>query len=451
MKRTHAKPGRLAVAAAAFGLLVTGLAAPGAQAASRSSGVQQDGRPPLSAGPNFTNLPAPLSMAECQSSLGIKCYTPAQFHTAYHLDSLYRRQIDGRGRTIVIPIPFGSPTIRHDLEVFSRQFHLPDPQLRIIRFGAIPPYDPTDLTRIEWAAGTTLVAEQAHAIAPRARIVIAETAVSEDEGVSGFPELFQAEQALIDAGIGDVFAHIEGTLEASFPGADVGDYSSLYALRGTLGSAAAHGVTMLASAGNGGVRSGWPSLDPLVTSVGASQLYLNAAGRQLRPPTTWNDGFGGAGGGGLSAAFGRPGYQFGVRDVVGDHRGAPDITMSGSVDGGGWIYASFGGVGGIGWDIFDGTGQAMAQFAGIVALADQMAGHRLGWVNPALYRLGELSRRPGHHRTGIVDITEGNTSHDGLIGHQATPGYDLATGWGTIDAARFVPALVHAARQESRH
>ena len=304
---------------------------------------------------------------------------------------------------------------------------------------------------MEWAAGTTLLVEQAHAIAPRARIVIAETAVSEDAGVSGFPELFQAEQALIDAGIGDVFEHIEGTSEGSFPGADQGDYSSLLALRGTFKSAAAHGVTMLAAAGNGGIRTGWPSTDPLITSVGAVQLYLNAAGRQLRPPTTWNDGFGGAGGGGLSAVFARPGYQFGVRDVVGSSRGAPDISMGGSVDGGGWIYASFGGVGGTGWDIFDGTGQAMAQFAGIVALADQLAGHRLGQLNPALYRLGERSQRPGHHRTGIVDITEGNTSHDGLIGHQALPGYDLATGWGTIDAAVFVPALARAARQEHRH
>ena len=205
-------------------------------------------------------------------------------------------------------------------------------------------------------------------------------------------------------------------------------------------------MSVLTSAGNSGVRTGWPATDPLVTSVGGIQLYLNQAGRQLQAPSTWNDGFGAAGGGGVSAVFARPGYQSGVRDVVGSHRGGPDISMSASVTGGAWIYASFGGTGGIGWDLFNGTAQAVAQFAGIVALADQVAGHRLGLLNPALYRLAER----GNHRTGLVDITEGNTSHDGLIGHQATPGYDLATGWGTIDAAAFVPALAHAARHERK-
>jgi subtilase family serine protease len=116
--------------------------------------------------------------------------------------------------------------------------------------------------------------------------------------------------------------------------------------------------------------------------------------------------------------------------------------MSASVDGGGWIYTSFGGTGGVGWNLFNSTGQAMSMFAGIVALADQVAGRRLGLINPALYRLGELSRR-GNPRTGLVDITRGNTTADGKIGFQAAPGYDLATGWGTIDAARFVPALAH--------
>jgi subtilase family serine protease len=141
--------------------------------------------------------------------------------------------------------------------------------------------------------------------------------------------------------------------------------------------------------------------------------------------------------------FARPSYQSDVASVVGAHRGTPDITMTASVNGGCWIYASFGGAGGTGWDLLDGTGEAVALFAGVVALADQSAGHRLGQINPALYQLG-LRSRHGDRSTGIVDITEGDNSLDGgVTGVSAGRGYDLATGWGTVDAAKFVPALAH--------
>jgi subtilase family serine protease len=380
---------------------------------------------------------------------------PAQLHSAYHLDPLYRRRIDGRGVTIVVAVPFGSPTIRNDLEVFDRRFGLRDPKLRIVQFGTIPPYDPQDLTRVEWAAGTTLQVEYAHAIAPGADIVIAETAVAETRGVTGFPELTQAMDTLIHAGVGDVFAQIEGTAENTFPGFDQGDNSSLLSLRQAYRSALAHHVTMLAAAGSTGVVNRgldgtrftfptvrWPASDPLVTAVGASQQYLDDAGRVLRPTTAWKDPFG-ASGGGVSAVFPRPAYQSRVRGTVGGHRGAPDISMNGSVDGSVWVYASFGGTGGTGWDLYNGTAEAMSTFSGIVALADQAAGHRLGFINPALYRLAERARH-GDRSTGLVDITEGSNTFAGVTGYAAGRGYDLVTGLGTIDGAAFVPALARA-------
>jgi hypothetical protein len=40
-----------------------------------------------------------------------------------------------------------------------------------------------------------------------------------------------------------------------------------------------------------------------------------------------------------------------------------------------------------------------------------------------------------------VDVTSGNNSFAGVTGFDAGTGYDLASGWGTIDAAKFVPAL----------
>ena len=74
----------------------------------------------------------------------------------------------------------------------------------------------------------------------------------------------------------------------------------------------------------------------------------------------------------------------------------------------------------------------------------------LGSIDPALYRLGAQSRlRNGPSATGIVDVTTGTNTFGNVTGYPARPGYDLASGWGTIDAARFVPALAQAASQHS--
>jgi subtilase family serine protease len=114
--------------------------------------------------------------------------------------------------------------------------------------------------------------------------------------------------------------------------------------------------------------------------------------------------------------------------------------MSAAVNGGAWVYFSFATpLVSPGWHIFGGTSEASPIFSGIVALADQAAGHRLGLINPALYIMGTLSQAGGS--TGVVDVTSGNNSFGGVTGFTAKRGYDLASGWGTIDAAKFVPTL----------
>lgn len=402
----------------------------------------------------LVSMRMPLPTSKCVSWFGVHCYTPAQYRRAYGLDGLYSAGITGRGRTIVVVDSFGSPTIRADLGVFDRRFGIPDPNLWIIRSNKIPPFNRNDPAMVSWAAETTLDVEYAHAVAPGARIVLLETPVAETEGVTGFPEMMRAEQTLINRGIGDVISQSFGATENTFPGFAWGDYSSLAKLRYAFADAWAHRVTVLAASGDFGATdaeldgqtlypfrvNSWPSTDPLVTAVGGARLRLDNAGSRTGPDVAWNDGFG-AVGGGRSAVFSRPPFQDGVRAVVGDRRGTPDISMSGSVDGGCWVYQSFDPSGG-GWDILGGTSEATPLFAGIVALAGQLAGHRLGDINPALYRLGQLSRAPGvPMNTGIVDITAGNNSFAGITGFSATSGYDLASGWGTIDAASFVRAL----------
>ena len=395
-------------------------------------------------------LPAPISTTACKATYGISCYTPVQYRKAYDLDSLYTAGITGAGRTIVIVDSFGSPTITNDLHVFDQQFGYPDPVLKIKKFGKVPPFDPSNGTMVGWAEETTLDVEYAHSIAPGATIVLAETPVAETEGTTGLPQMMRAEDRLIKNGVGDVITQSFGATENTFPGFGKGNYASIMKLRYAFEDAQAHDVTVLASSGDAGATdyksdgstlypkrvNSWPSSDPLVTSVGGTQLSLNNAGKRLSPDVVWNDGYG-AGGGGVSAVFPRPSFQDGVAGVVGTQRGTPDISMSAAVDGAAWVYWSFGSS--PGWQLIGGTSEASPIFSGIVALADQQAGHRLGDINPDLYAMGAagITSPP----TGIVDVASGDNSFGGVTGYTAGAGYDLASGWGTIDGTQFVNTL----------
>ncbi len=440
-------------AAVALGVLAAHPATSAANSVHRRAGRVATVRPvPAVTGleNSHRQFPSPLPTSKCLTLLRIRCYTPLQYRNAYNLNRLYPDGITGRGTTIMIVDSFGSPTISNDVHVFDQRFGFPDPDLAIVPAGQIPAFDPKNSTMVGWADETTLDVEYAHSIAPGAKIVLVETPVAETEGVTGFPEMMNAEKALIDRGIGDVISQSFGATENTFPGFDQRNYSSLLNLRYAFKDAFAHHVTVLGAAGDAGATddelngstlypfrvNSWPSADPLVTSVGGAQLYLDDAGNRVRADSVWNDGLG-AGGGGQSTVFGRPAFQDGVGSVVGDHRGTPDISMSAAVNGGCWFYRSFDPAG-PGWDMLGGTSEATPIFSGIVALADQVAGHRLGYINPALYTLGSAGK---HSSTGLVDITTGSNSYSEVSGFDATPGYDLASGWGTIDAAKFVHAL----------
>jgi subtilase family serine protease len=406
----------------------------------------------------FDNIPTltfPPTTAYCLAHYGLHCYQPFQLEKAYNLKPLRDAGIDGRGRTIVIVDSFGSPTIEHDLQVFDQTFGLPDPpSLTIIQpAGPVPPFDPTNSDMAGWAAETTLDVEWAHVFAPGAAILLVETPVSETEGVQGFPEIVKAENYVIDHDLGDVISQSFGATEETFPSKD-----SLLDLRSAYKNAAEHKVTVLGASGDLGATdfelnlvdiypmrvNSWPSSDPLVTSVGGTMLTLDDSGNRLAPDVVWNDfvsAGGGAGGGGVSAVFHRPEFQDRVKQVVGSHRGTPDISMSASCDGFVVFYYTFI-PGREGYHLVCGTSEASPEFAGIVAMADQAAGRRLGQLGPKLY---ELSKR------SLVDVTQGNntfgpfTNTDGntytVVGYDAGPGYDLASGLGTLDAARFVRAL----------
>jgi subtilase family serine protease len=403
---------------------------------------------------------APPTTADCQAAFGISCYGPTQLEKAYDLAPLYAAGDNGAGRTIAIVDSFGSPTIAQDLAKFDSDYGLPaPPSLKIIQpAGPTPPWDANDDDMTGWGFETTLDVEYAHAMAPGAKLLLVETPVSETEGETGMPEIVKAENYVIDHGLADVITQSFGATENTFK-----SRASLLALRGAVINAAAHGVTVLASSGDSGSTdyendletlypyqvNSWPSSDPLVSSIGGTQLHLDAAGNRLAPDNAWTEALDVcdcAGGGGPSHVFTRPLFQLATRTGSGIARATPDISMSAAVDGGALIYASYPGFGGAGYAVVGGTSEASPLFSGVVAIAAQIARHPLGDINPRMYALADL-RAPA----GIVDITKGDNSltvHDDsgaalytVPGYAADRGYDMASGLGTVDAARFAHAL----------
>jgi subtilase family serine protease len=102
------------------------------------------------------------------------------------------------------------------------------------------------------------------------------------------------------------------------------------------------------------------------------------------------------------------------------------------------------------WQVIGGTSAAAPFWAGLIALANQKAGHPLGFINPALYQLAQ-----GKGTADFRDITTGNNTFDGtgdrggslvhVQGYPAVPGWDPITGLGSPDAAKLIPDLITAA------
>ena len=474
------RPGRFAAAAAGSVLLAgTTFALAGATAGSAARtaparSASHAAAPAVLIAPDAIHaanaVKVPPSTAYCEQHYQIACYSPGQIEQAYGLPELYSRGVTGAGQTIVIVDSFGSPTVAHDLAVFDQAAGLPaPPSLRVIQpAGPVPPYKPTS-GRVGWAGETDLDVEYAHDIAPGASILLVETPTSENEGTTGFPQIVAAEKYVISHHLGGVISQSFSATEQTFA-----TKASLLKLRGAYTAAAAAGVTVLAASGDSGAAdvqfngstyylhpvTSWPDSDPLVTGVGGTQLHL-AGGGQPGPPTVWNDTFNVptnefvfgnagpnplAGGGGKSVIFSRPGYQDSVASVVWHQRGVPDISMSAACNGSADMYQSFAGQP-AGWYPTCGTSEATPEFAGIVALASQEAGHPLGLINPALYELS------AQRAAGIVDVTSGNNTvrfiqggkTDTVTGFSARPGYDLASGVGTVYAPLFVPELAFEA------
>jgi subtilase family serine protease len=392
-------------------------------------------------------------LADCLTAS--RCYSPSQLRVAYGIQPLLDDGTDGRGQTVVLPElaqnpPAGSPRvtdIRQDLADFDSRFGLSPAQIQPITTLAGSSASPW-LASIEEVVDTEMV----HAVAPDATIRELLVAPADVTTPAKDAATF-ATQVRIAAGHADVISLSGGYGEHFDTSAEVSTVNS------ALAYAQARRVTFVASSGDGGAISDlgrWgsstpvkevslPASDPLVLAVGGTSLTANphtgsyVGETALNTPPRLIDGHSQGSGGGFSHLFVRPAYQEGVSGI-GAMRGVPDVAGDGSSSSGmAFVFAAPGGASAL---LSEGGTSASAPFwAGLIALADQRAGHPLGSVNPAIYRIARSSL---YHKA-FHDITTGNNNVvvDGatITGYQAGPGWDPVTGWGTPDAQVLIPLL----------
>jgi uncharacterized protein (TIGR03437 family) len=373
---------------------------------------------------------------------------PADFATIYNLGPLYQAGIDGTGQSIVIVGE--SDVLVSDLRAFRTRYGLPpnDPAM-LLYGGSDPGFNGAQLEGnldLEWAG----------AVAPNAKITYVYGA--------------NALTAIVSA----VNLNIAPIISVSYGGCEVRYQESYYRSIGQ--QANAQGITILAASGDSGAAAcdpqgvapfaaggrtvNVPAVLPEVTAVGGTQFVEGtgsywatsnspAFGSALSyiPEAAWNESSDAIGllatGGGASLYYPKPSWQTGPGVPNDGARHVPDVALSAALHDAYYIYYS-GTNGGVA-----GTSASAPSMAGIVALLNQyvvgkglQAKPGLGNINPQLYRLAQSAPAVFHDIVSfdnIIRCQQGSPDClTGSFGYPAAPGYDQATGLGSVDANALV-------------
>jgi subtilase family serine protease len=347
-------------------------------------------------------------------------YTPAQFRSAYNLTG----SPDGSGETVAIVDAYVAPTLFSDAQKYA-SINDPSNPLARSQFSELlsSKFNYADLCGPSgWYGEQTLDVEAVHATAPGAHILFA-GAENCAEG-----DLNAMVRRIVDGHLANVITNSYGD-----PAGDLLDPASIRAASdNTLLMAAGTGITVLFSSGDwqdnftvtGVVAPTYPASSPWATGVGGTTLKINAAAQRfgelgwstarsylcnetyqalggcgpadLGKWTPINLSLDGGSGGGTSYVYPQPDYQAGVVPTsLSELRGTspmrvePDISMDADPATGMLVGETQTFPNGVYYDQYriGGTSLASPLLAGVIARADETAGHPLGFLNPALYSM----------------------------------------------------------------
>ncbi len=369
-------------------------------------------------------------------------YSPCQIWTGYDLADDLANGTNGTGVTIGVVDTYDAAESQADLERdladFDSGFDLPTPTVHYLY--PVPTTVDLNATDTDWGLEEALDLEWAHATAPGATI---DMTFAPNAGVG----LYEAVDYLVANDLVNV-------LSLSWGEPDVGIYNAYEApcsaacnastdgsyaiLSPVLEFAAAEGISVFAATGDcgasdgtSGVATNYPASDPYVTGVGGTDLDLASDGA-YESETAWSGNSSGAsypgcdnqgGSGGGYSPFPRPYWQTGPGLTAGTTRADPDVSAVSEPG----VDIVQGGTAGAA----AGTSVATPIWAGIAAVADDVHGAPLGFLDPSLYAILDSAR----YTDDFHEITSGSN------GYAAGPGWNPVTGIGSPIAGALIADL----------
>ena len=368
-------------------------------------------------GPQYVQTGSAPATATCG-------YTAAEISAHYGLSAVYQSGDQGQGQTIVLIDAYGSPTIQTDANSFSKMMGLP--ALDASNFSVVYPDGPPIANPYPtgWPVEISLDVEWAHAIAPKAKLVLV-VAPSDDAD-----ELTYALNYAVTHHLGQVISNSYGYPEAGYGPATARAFNAV------IRKAAAQGIAVNVSTGDSGDfglgtpdgAASIPADSPYATGVGGTSLGVPSDNGPVE--TAWGtditdigdingisippafEGFQQGGGGGESAYLEKPRWQ---KALVGTGRLLPDVSAVADPFTGAIIVTPNDNGSASVVEVIGGTSLSSPVFSGIWALANQEAGISLGQAAPIISRLPAIALRD------IVPIAASQSNLAGTVGLAASP------------------------------
>jgi Pro-kumamolisin, activation domain len=276
-------------------------------------------------------------------------------------------------------------------------------------------------------------------------------------GSKSLSDLLDAWEAAHSANQARVASTSFGAAESA-SGLHISDFSPI------INAMTAEGWTIAAASGDNGAYDDchdpsapavhFPASNPNVVAVGGTTLTLTNAGGFLSE-TAWSgigcaaSGHNGGGGGGGCSAVEPAGFWQAIVPSMpcGDRRAVPDLALNSKTPVAIYWLGR--------WNAVGGTSVAAPVFAGFMARVNayllslgNVCGPTfgapcapLGGPNELLWLAGN-ARATESGRDPFYDITSGCNAGSGGQGYCAAPGYDLATGWGSLNALQLAWGLM---------